>query len=78
MNNYINTLRTGSGFNPEDIEDVVEVLIDMDFKKFYETFKKEGGTFEHLYPDKPGTPQYQANVELLKTIWIPNYKEQIK
>lgn len=72
--NYVKELLKDK-FDIEDVTDVVSAIEEMDFKDFYRTFLQEGGSMEDLYPPKKGSPEYQSQVEHLKSIWIPNYRE---
>lgn len=67
--NYIKALQLG--YHEEDIADVIEVINDMDFKDFYQTFQAEGGTMEWAYPPK-NSGQYSGYVEQLRAQWKPN------
>ena len=66
--NYIKSLQ--QNFNPEDIEDIVEEIEDMDFSEFREKFEAEGGNFELSYP--PDRESYDAYLTGLESIWLPN------
>ena len=65
--NYIRSLE--SNFNPKDIADVKEKIMEMDHKKFRKIFESEGGNFELSYP--PDDDSYQAYLSAIKAIWNP-------
>lgn len=70
-NNYIKSLE--ENFNPEDIKEIVKKIDKMDYKQFKKIFDAEGGNFELSYP--PDQESYNAYLEGLKAIWIPNKKK---
>lgn len=72
--NYVRELLKDK-FDLEDVSDIVSAIEEMDFKDFYKTFLQEGGTMEDVYPPKKGSPEYQSQIEHLKSIWMPNYKD---
>lgn len=72
--NYINELLKDK-FTLSDIKDIVKQIEELPFNDFYKTFLQEGGTMEDVYPPKRGTPEYNSQIEHLKSIWLPNYKE---
>lgn len=72
--NYINELLKDK-FDIADVEDIVEHIENMPFNDFYKTFLQEGGSMEDVYPPKKGSPEYQSQIEHLRSIWMPNYKE---
>ena len=77
--NYISGLMQNYGDNAQyeaDVNAIKKAIQDMDFKEFYKIFEAEGGTFEIVSP-QPGdsaTEKIEANLEALKSQWIPNYK----
>ena len=70
-NNYIKSLE--ENFNPDDIKEIVKKIDKMDYKQFKKIFDREGGNFELSYP--PDQESYNAYLEGLKSIWIPNKKK---
>jgi len=66
--NYIKSLERN--FNPEDIEEIIDKIKNMDFSDFREVFEAEGGNFELSYP--PDRDSYDAYLTGLESIWLPN------
>lgn len=74
---YINNLKLK--YNPNDIEDIIESIQEMDYKEFYKEIQREGGvkaSLEWTYPPKPGTPEYNGYIEHLRDKWNPNWWEK--
>lgn len=60
----------------DEVNEIIKAIEDMDFKEFYKIFEAEGGTMEIVSP-QPGDSaieKVEANLEALKSTWIPNYK----
>lgn len=57
-------------YDVNDIQDVITSIRRMDIDLFLNQFESEPGMFEFGYP--PTQDQYDAYVEHLKTIWMPN------
>lgn len=68
--NYIQALE--ENFNPNDIQDVVNRIENMNFKEFKKIFDAEGGNFDLAYPlnDEDKATYLTA----LKSTWMPNRK----
>ena len=67
--NYIQSLE--QNFNPNDVEDVIIKIRDMDIAEFVNKFMSDvGGNFETSYP--PNEEQYRAYLTGLKATWLPN------
>lgn len=65
--NYKNALL--QSYAEDDIDEVLDVIENMDFKDFYKKFMSQVGKFENVYfPDRE---QYSDYVEQLKSIWTP-------
>ena len=80
--NYYNAILSNYDFGEfkEDIEMILKVIDEMDFKEFYQTFQSENADFEIPSP-KAGqdlSSQYQINVDALKSTWLPTLKNQYK
>lgn len=69
---YMKTLL--QNFSPEDVEEVAKRIEEMEFDEFYETFLEEGGTLEDIYPPPKGTPEYEAWVTQINSVWNPQRK----
>lgn len=59
-------------YNPNDVQDIIREIEEMDIKDFYANFQSLGGTFEYYPPDKE---QYGDYLNKLKSDWQPNVKE---
>jgi hypothetical protein len=64
---YIRTLL--ENFAEEDIRDVIEQIENMSFRDFYESYLKDAGRWESLYPGSKD--DYDAYVEGLRSTWNP-------
>ena len=70
--NYINSLL--ENYREKDIEGVVKIIEDMDFKDFLSVFKYEDALFEFNYP--PDEDTYQSYLSSVKAVWLPNKQEE--
>ena len=66
--NYIKALY--DNFNVNDIEGIVEVIRNMDFREFRSKLDADQGKFETLYPND--NDEYIAALEELRSIWMPD------
>ena len=73
--NYISGLERN--YNPEDLEDIIEEIENMDFKDFYRKWKSDAGGMEWA-SIKPTSSEYDAYVTGLESIWMPNKKPKGK
>ena len=65
-NNFVKALE--QNFNPNDIQEITDNIMNMDIKDFLQKFEEEGGTFEFAYP--PNREQYEAYLNAVKTTWL--------
>ena len=64
---FINSIL--ENYNPNDVQDVVKEIENMNFKEFYKIYHAEGGTFDPNYP--PNALEYQKYLTTLKATWLP-------
>lgn len=75
MNNYIKGIL--ENYDPDDVEEIVENIRNMDFNDFYKTYQKEPGGFEPIYPKKKNksgnsdNAEYYGYLEKLRSTWMP-------
>lgn len=68
MENYKNSLLRN--FKASDVEEIINVINDMDFKEFYKIYQGEGGNFENVYH----LGEEEKFLTALKATWLPNKK----
>lgn len=68
-NNYITGLQRT--YSKDEIEEIIDVIEDMDFKEFYKRFQEEGGTMEFA-SRLPNNAVREGYVEQLRSTWLPN------
>ena len=76
--NVMNGIKSnyGSSEYKEDVEKILDAIENMDFKEFYKRFMSESDEMEIISPP-PGSiseDTIKANIESLKSTWIPNEK----
>lgn len=67
-----------SGLFPDDVDEIIDAIEDMDFKEFYNRFMSESGEMEIVSPP-PGSSMdemMKINIESLKSTWVPNYQKE--
>jgi hypothetical protein len=64
-------------YNRRDVRDVIKTIRDMDNEKFVLMFEAHGDGMEMVYPPERGTPEYDANLEELKSYWLTEDEELI-
>ena len=65
-NNFVKALE--QNFNPNDIKDLTDEIMNMNIKEFLQKFEEEGGTMEFAYP--PNSEQYEGYLNAVKTTWL--------
>lgn len=63
-------------YRPEDIQEVIKAIREMDLNDFLSEFYKDPNAFEWDYP--PDDEKYQEYVNHLKSTWIPSYRDEVK
>lgn len=66
------------GLFPDEVDEIIESIEDMDFKEFYSRFMGESGEMEIVSPP-PGSSSdemMRINIEALKSTWVPKYKKE--
>lgn len=68
--NFIKAIQ--ENFNPKDVEDVVEAILNMDLEEFKETLLEDPEDFNTAYP--PDAEQYTGYLSQLKSTWLSSGK----
>lgn len=66
------------GLFPDEVDEIIDSIENMDFKEFYNRFMSESGEMEIVSPP-PGSSSdemMRINIEALKSTWVPNYKKE--
>lgn len=65
--NFIREIKRNYG--RKDAGDVIKSIREMDNEEFVLKFEAHGDGMEMVYPPERGTPEYEANLEELRTYW---------
>lgn len=73
--NFIREMKRN--YNRSDVRDVIKTIRGMDNEKFVLMFEAHGDGMEMVYPPERGTPEYDANLEELKSYWLTEDEEPV-
>lgn len=73
--NFIREMKRN--YNRRDVRDVIKTIRNMDNEKFVLMFEAHGDGMEMVYPSERGTPEYDANLEELKSYWLTEDEEPV-